>query len=381
VEQAGPNDLVITSYQLLQRDVERFASRGWTTLVLDEAQFIKNFQTKTAQAVRELDADWRLALTGTPLENHVGELWSLMRVVCPGLLGSWERFRKGFAEPIERDRNPDRLMALSRVIRPFILRRTKKEVLKDLPPRQEVVLFAELSDDERRKYDAARMAALSELTANTASQENDQQKRIRVLAWLTRLRQIACHPRLVDAAWDQSSAKLDLLMEIIEELREGEHRALVFSQFVQHLALVREALDKAGIHYQYLDGSTPAAQRQLAVDAFQNGEGELFLISLKAGGTGLNLTAADYVVHLDPWWNPAVEDQATDRAHRIGQQRKVTVYRLVAKDTIEEQILALHGSKRELISGVLEGSDRAARLNTEELVSLIRLSQVQNGEE
>jgi SNF2 family DNA or RNA helicase len=349
--------------------------------VLDEAQFIKNFQTKTAQAVRELDADWRLALTGTPLENHVGELWSLMRVVCPGLLGSWERFRKGFAEPIERDRNPDRLMALSRVIRPFILRRTKKEVLKDLPPRQEVVLFAELSEDERRKYDAARMAALSELTVNTGSQENDQQKRIRVLAWLTRLRQIACHPRLVDAAWDQSSAKLDLLMEIIEELREGEHRALVFSQFVQHLALVREALDKAGIHYQYLDGSTPAAQRQLAVDAFQNGEGELFLISLKAGGTGLNLTAADYVVHLDPWWNPAVEDQATDRAHRIGQQRNVTVYRLVAKDTIEEQILALHGSKRELISGVLEGSDRAARLNTEELVSLIRLSQVQNGED
>jgi hypothetical protein len=381
VEQSGPNDLVITSYQLLQRDVERFASRGWTTLVLDEAQFIKNFQTKTAQAVRELDADWRLALTGTPLENHVGELWSLMRVVCPGLLGSWERFRKGFAEPIERDRNPDRLMALSRVIRPFILRRTKKEVLKDLPPRQEVVLFAELSEDERRKYDAARMAALSELTVNTGSQENDQQKRIRVLAWLTRLRQIACHPRLVDAAWDQSSAKLDLLMEIIEELREGEHRALVFSQFVQHLALVREALDKAGIHYQYLDGSTPAAQRQLAVDAFQNGEGELFLISLKAGGTGLNLTAADYVVHLDPWWNPAVEDQATDRAHRIGQQRNVTVYRLVAKDTIEEQILALHGSKRELISGVLEGSDRAARLNTEELVSLIRLSQVQNGED
>ncbi len=377
VEQAGPGDLVITSYQLLQRDCERFASRPWHTLVLDEAQFIKNFQTKTAQAVRELNADWRLALTGTPLENHVGELWSLMRVVSPGLLGSWERFRKGFAEPIERDNSKDRLKALGRVVRPFILRRTKKEVLHDLPPRQEIVLYAELSEAERRKYDAARMAALAELTSNVPGEENEQQKRIRVLAWLTRLRQIACHPRLVDSTWDQSSAKLDMLMEVIEELREGEHRALIFSQFVQHLSLVREALDKLGVHYQYLDGSTPAAQRQVAVDAFQAGEGDLFLISLKAGGTGLNLTGADYVVHLDPWWNPAVEDQATDRAHRIGQQRKVTVYRLVAKDTIEEQILALHGAKRELISGVLEGADRAGKLNTDELVSLIRLSQIQ----
>jgi hypothetical protein len=377
IEQAKPGDLIITSYQLLQRDCERFASRSWYTLVLDEAQYIKNFQTKTAQAVRELDADWRLALTGTPLENHVGELWSLMRVVSPGLLGSWDRFRKIFAEPIERDRNRDRLQALGRVVRPFILRRTKQEVLKDLPPRQEIVLHAELSDAERRKYDAARMAALSELTSNTPGEETDPQKRIRVLAWLTRLRQIACHPRLVDSMWDGSSAKLDLLMEIVEELREGEHRALVFSQFVQHLAIVREALDKAGIHYQYLDGSTPAAQRQVAVDAFQAGEGELFLISLKAGGTGLNLTAADYVVHLDPWWNPAVEDQATDRAHRIGQMRNVTVYRLVAKDTIEEQILSLHAGKRELISGVLEGTDRAGKLNTDELISLIRLSQVQ----
>ncbi len=380
VETAGPGDLIITSYQLLQRDVERFSSRPWNTLVLDEAQFIKNFQTKTAQAVRELDADWRLALSGTPLENHVGELWSLIRVVSPGLLGSWERFRKSFAEPIERDRSKERLQALGRIVRPFILRRTKKEVLKELPARNEIIRFAEFSDEERKKYDAARMAALSELTNNTGNPENEQQKRIRVLAWLTRLRQLSCHPHLVDASWDKSSAKLDLFMEIVEELREGEHRALVFSQFVQHLLLVRKALDKAGIKYQYLDGSTPTNQRQEAVDKFQAGEGDLFLISLKAGGTGLNLTAADYVLHLDPWWNPAVEDQATDRAHRIGQLRSVTVYRLVAKDTIEEQILALHGEKRELISGVLEGADRAGRMNTDELVSMIRLSQVQSSE-
>lgn len=377
IDSAGPGDLIITSYQLLQRDVERFTARSWYTLVLDEAQFIKNFQTKTAQAVRQLDADWRIALSGTPLENHLGELWSLMRTVSPGLLGSWDRFRKNFAEPIERQGNRDRLQALGRVVRPFILRRTKKEVLSELPERTEVVRYAELSTEERKKYDAARMAAINELT-QPDGEEGEAQMRIRVLAWLTRLRQLSCHPALVDKRWTESSAKLDLFMEIVEELREGEHRALVFSQFVQHLSLLREALDKAGVTYQYLDGSTPAAKRQEAVDRFQAGEGDLFLISLKAGGTGLNLTAADYVIHMDPWWNPAVEDQATDRAHRIGQQRAVTVYRLVAKDTIEQQILALHADKRELISGVLDGADRAGRMSTDELVSLIRLSQVES---
>ncbi|AMV35748.1 ATP-dependent helicase HepA [Pirellula sp. SH-Sr6A] len=376
IDSAGPGDLIITSYQLLQRDVDRFTARSWYTLVLDEAQFIKNFQTKTAQAVRQLDADWRIALSGTPLENHLGELWSLMRTVSPGLLGSWDRFRKNFAEPIERQGNRDRLQALGRVVRPFILRRTKKEVLSELPERTEVVRYAELSTEERKKYDSARLAAINELT-QPEGEDSDSQMRIRVLAWLTRLRQLSCHPALVDKRWTESSAKLDLFMEIVEELREGEHRALVFSQFVQHLSLLREALDKTGVTYQYLDGSTPAAKRQEAVDRFQAGEGDLFLISLKAGGTGLNLTAADYVIHMDPWWNPAVEDQATDRAHRIGQQRAVTVYRLVAKDTIEQQILALHADKRELISGVLDGADRAGRMSTDELVSLIRLSQVE----
>ena len=377
IDQAGPGDLVITSFQLLQRDAERFASRTWHTLVIDEAQFIKNFQTKTAKAVRDIEADWVLALTGTPLENHLGELWSLMRTVCPGLLGSWERFRKQFAEPIERDHDRDRLQSLSRVVQPFILRRTKKEVLTELPPRTEILRTAELSPAERNKYDAARIAALSELSGGNQN-DNEQQRRIRVLAWLTRMRQLACHPRLVDPKWTLSSAKLDLFMEIVEELREGEHRALVFSQFVQHLSLVREALDNIGIKYQYLDGATPTNKRQDAVDAFQRGEGDLFLISLKAGGTGLNLTAADYVLHLDPWWNPAVEDQATDRAHRIGQTQAVTVYRLVAKDTIEEQILAMHEDKRELIAGVLDGADRASKMSTDDLIKLIRLNQLQS---
>ncbi len=375
IRDAGKGDLIITSYQLLQRDAARFSSRSWGTLVLDESQYIKNFATKTNQSVRSIEADWCLAISGTPLENHLGELWSLMRIISPGLLGSWERFRKRFAEGIERDKDQERLSALSRMVRPFILRRTKSEVLTELPPRTEVVLSVELSPAERKKYDAARFAALADLTAPKDG-DNDQKKRIRVLTWLMRLRQLACHVRLVDDKWKKSSAKLDQFLEVIAELRENGHRALVFSQFVQHLSLVRAALDEAKVPYQYLDGSTPPAKRQDAVDAFQRGEGDLFLISLKAGGTGLNLTAADYVLHLDPWWNPAVEDQATDRAHRIGQTRAVTVYRLVTRDTIEEQILALHESKRELMSNLLEGTDSAGKMSTEELVNLIRANQI-----
>jgi hypothetical protein len=371
IESAGENDLVIVSYQLLQRDAKRFASRQWNTLVLDEAQFIKNSQTKTSQAIRRIDADWRIGLSGTPLENHLGELWSLFRTLSPGLLGSWDRFRNRFADPIERHKDDERRKSLARLVRPFILRRTKDKVLKELPPRTEITLRAELSKPERKMYEDVRLTALSELGGGDDQQQAGQ-RRIRTLAWLTQLRQIACHPRLVDKAWKKSSAKLDLLMSLIEELREGEHRALVFSQFVKHLSVIRESLDQLGVTYQYLDGATPAKLRQQRVDDFQNGDGELFLISLKAGGTGLNLTGADYVIHLDPWWNPAVEDQATDRAHRIGQERPVTVYRLVAEGTIEEQILELHADKRELVAGVLDGTDRAARMDTDDLIRLIR---------
>ena len=372
IESAAPGDLVIVSYQLLQRDAATFATRSWNTLLLDEAQFVKNAQTKTSQAIRGLDANWRIGLSGTPLENHLGELWSLFRTLSPGLLGSWDRFRKRFAEPIERHHDQDRRLSLAKLVRPFILRRTKDKVLKELPPRTEITLKAEFSEEERRRYEEARFAAVADLSGldSGATQEGD--RRIRTLAWLTRLRQLACHPALVDKSWKKSSAKLDLLMSLIEELREGSHRALVFSQFVKHLTVIRKRLDKLGVEYQYLDGSTPAKERQRRVDAFQNGAGELFLISLKAGGTGLNLTAADYVIHLDPWWNPAVEDQATDRAHRIGQDRPVTVYRLVAEGTIEEQILQMHADKRQLVAGVLDGTDRAGRMKTDELIRLIK---------
>ena len=351
----GPGDMLITSYYLMQQHAEELSAVKWGTLVLDEAQYIKNSQTKTAQVVRGLDADWRLALTGTPCENHLGNLWSVFRGVSPGLFGSWERFREVFADPIEKGKVSERKQPLSRVLRPFVLRRTKSEVLKELPARTEVQLTAELSDPERRRYEDARLWAVTHLTGLETDTGKDQ--RFQVLAALTKLRQFACHPRLVDQTWDKSSAKLDLFLETVDELREGKHRALVFSQFTSHLALIREALDERKIAYQYLDGQTTPKQRQVRVDAFQHGDGEFFVISLKAGGTGLNLTGADYVIHLDPWWNPAVEDQATDRAHRIGQTRPVTVYRLVAKDTIEEQILKLHGDKRNLVAGVLDGTD------------------------
>jgi hypothetical protein len=372
LQNLGHGDMLIVSYGLLLRDIGKLSKVHWGTLVLDEAQKIKNSVTKTAQAVRQLDAKWRLALTGTPLENHLGELWSIFRAVVPGLLGSWERFRSKFAEPIERQKDPARRRALSRLLRPFILRRTKAEVLEELPDRTEIVRTAELTAAERERYQAARLAAIADLTMPGEEGPPPEDRRFRILAALTRLRQLACHPKLVDAQWPGGSAKLELFMEIVEELREGNHRALVFSQFVQHLSLIRGALDAAGIKYQYLDGSTAAGDREKRVDAFQRGEGELFLISLKAGGTGLNLTAADYVIHMDPWWNPAVEDQATDRAHRIGQTRPVTVYRLVTKDTIEEQILALHANKRTLVSDVLGGTDQAGKLSTQELVALIR---------
>ena len=366
----GPGDMLITSYYLMQQHAEELSAVKWGTLVLDEAQYIKNSQTKTAQVVRTLDADWRLALTGTPCENHLGDLWSVFRGVSPGLFGSWERFREVFADPIEKAKVSERKHALSRVLRPFVLRRTKSEVLKELPARTEIQLTAELSDAERKRYEDARLWAVTHLTGLETDAGKDQ--RFQVLAALTKLRQLACHPRLVDQAWDKSSAKLDLFLETVDELREGKHRALVFSQFTSHLALIREALDERQITYQYLDGQTTPKKRQERVDAFQRGEGEFFLISLKAGGTGLNLTGADYVIHLDPWWNPAVEDQATDRAHRIGQTRPVTVYRLVAKDTIEEQILKLHGDKRNLVAGILDGTDQAAKLSTHELIDLIK---------
>ncbi len=348
-------DVVIASYGLLVRDAELLAATPFATLVLDEAQALKNANTRRARAARKLDAKFRLALSGTPFENHLGELWSLFAVIFPGLLGSWEQFRERYAGPIERARDPDARAALSRVLQPFLLRRTKAEVARELPARTEIQVPIALSAEEHGLYETARLAAVAEL--DRPSKGRDEQQRFKILAALTRLRLLASHPRLYDGQSEVGSSKLRRLLELCDELRREGHRALVFSQFTSHLALVKEALTAAGHTYLYLDGETPAAQRAKRVAAFQAGEAELFLISLKAGGTGINLTAADYVIHLDPWWNPAVEDQATDRAHRIGQDKPVTVRRLVAAGTIEEKVLALQRRKQDLFDAVVDDGE------------------------
>ncbi len=371
LNQLGPKHVVVCSYGLALRDAAKLKKVVWNTLVLDEAQAIKNARSKTALAIAEIESEWTVALTGTPVENHLGELWSLFRVVAPGVLGGWEQFRNRFAGPIERDNDPERSLALRDRLKPFVLRRTKLEVLKDLPSRTEMNLLVELSPAERALYDSVRLSVVEEVDS-LVNLPDVQDQRFRILALLTRLRQLACHPRLVDSAWSERSAKLIQLKETVLELKQEGHRVLIFSQFVQHLQLIREMLEEEGISYQYLDGSTPAAKRQQEVDQFQNGDATAFLISLKAGGTGLNLTAADYVIHMDPWWNPAVEDQATDRAHRIGQTKPVMVYRIIAQGTIEDEILKLHETKRDLIAGVLEGAQAAAKLSTQDLIAMIK---------
>jgi hypothetical protein len=360
LEGLAPGDVVLCSYRILLQDQAALVQVGWNVVVLDEAQFIKNPESKTAKACFELQARVRVATTGTPIENRLAELWSIFRFLNPGLLGSLSSFRRRFeAQTGARQR-------LRRLVSPFLLRRTKTEVLTELPPRTDITLRVELSPPERALYEKLREEAEAALRGGGADGH------IHVLAQLTRLRQACCHPRLLLQDQKLGSAKVAMFLQLADELRQGRHRALVFSQFVELLKLVREQMDELGLTYLYLDGSVPAAERRTLVDRFQNGEADFFLISLKAGGTGLNLTAADYVVHLDPWWNPAVEDQASDRAHRIGQTRPVTVYRLVAQNTLEERVLELHGSKRELARGVLEGADGTGALSQQQMLDLLR---------
>ena len=369
VRDLAAHDLLVTSYGLLHQEEELLASVSWNVIVLDEAQAIKNITTKRTQAAMKLDGGFKIITTGTPIENHLSELWTLFNFINPGLLGSHKRFSERFAQPIEKYNDRSVQKRLKKLIQPFILRRTKAQVLEELPPRTDVLLRVEMSAKEAAFYEALRRQSLERLQADNSP---IYQKQLKILAEIMRLRQAACNPRLLIADSEIPSAKLDLFGEIVAELLENGHKALVFSQFVGHLALIREFLDGKGIDYRYLDGSTPPTERKKEVDAFQSGKGDLFLISLKAGGLGLNLTAADYVIHMDPWWNPAVEDQASDRTHRIGQQRPVTVYRLVTEATIEEKIVKLHQEKRDLAGSLLDGSDMSGKISAEELLQLIK---------
>ncbi|NLX17883.1 MAG: DEAD/DEAH box helicase [Desulfobulbus sp.] len=368
VESLGRFDVLITSYTLLHQEIERLAAIKWQSIVLDEAQAIKNAATKRSKAAMRLNGSFRLITTGTPIENHLGELWNLFSFINPGLLGSFKQFNRRFGIPIEKHRDRGARRALKKLIMPFMLRRIKSDVLEELPPRTEITLRVELQPEEMLFYEAVRQQALENIEAGAERTG----RHLQILAEIMRLRRACCHPKLINDQIDIPSTKLQVFAETVEELLGGGHKALVFSQFTGHLALIRSFLDERGITYRYLDGKTPAKERQQQVDSFQAGEADLFLISLKAGGLGLNLTAADYVIHMDPWWNPAVEDQAADRAHRIGQKRPVTVYRLVTVGTIEEKIVRLHQEKRDLAHSLLEGADVSARISAEELLELIR---------
>ncbi len=371
VADLNPFDLLVVSYGLLQQEkvAKMLAAVHFEIIVLDEAQAIKNHTTKRSQAAMKLDGGFKLITTGTPIENHLGELWTLFTFINPGLLGSLKTFTDTFATPIEKNRDRTARKRLKKLVQPFILRRTKSQVLEELPPRTDILIQVELSAEERAFYEALRRNALETLTGDGAS---GQGAHLKILAEIMKLRRACCHPSLVLPEASLPSAKLGAFGDIVDDLLVGGHKALVFSQFTGHLNIIRDYVEKRSIRYQYLDGSTSQKARKRSVVAFQDGDGDLFLISLKAGGVGLNLTAADYVIHMDPWWNPAVEDQAADRVHRIGQTRPVTVYSLIASHTIEEKIVALHRSKRDLADSLLDGADLSGKMTADELLGLIR---------
>ena len=369
LQSAGPYDLIVCSYGLLHQEADRIETVEWETIVLDEAQAIKNRNTMRSRAAMRLRGTFRMITTGTPIENHLGELWNLFNFINPGLLGSSESFNAKFATPIHQQGSSEARGQLKRLIQPFILRRTKTAVLDELPARTEITIRVEMTEPERAFYEAVRQRAMDAL--GDQNSENGK-SHLQILAEIMKLRRSCCHPRLVVPEVDIPGSKLEAFAETVVELMDNGHKALVFSQFVDHLRIVQSRLDQMGISYRYLDGGTRPAVRKREIDAFQAGNGDLFLISLRAGGQGLNLTAADYVIHLDPWWNPAVEDQASDRAHRIGQTRPVTIYRLVMKDTIEEKIVDLHAEKRDLADNLLEGADMSGKMSADELLTLIR---------
>lgn len=364
----GPHDVLVVSYGIVQSNPDLLEKQDWNIVVLDEAQAIKNAKSVRSKAVMKLNAKFKLITTGTPIQNHLGELWNLFQFINPGMLGSKEQFAKKFVSNGDAFQINQSRKELNRYISPFILRRNKNEVLDDLPDKTEVTLQVQLSEQERAMYEVLRQEAIAQIAGSTVQ---SGAKHLQILAEITKLRQMSCHPQLLVPDSNIPSSKLEALETLVDDLLDANHKALVFSQFTKHLSLIRAMLDKKGISYQYLDGSTPLKKREQAIDNFQSGKSDLFLISLKAGGVGLNLTAADYVIHMDPWWNPAVEDQASDRAHRIGQTRPVTIYRIIAENTIEEKIVKMHHEKRDLADKLLHGTDQSAKISSEELLELI----------
>lgn len=358
-------DVVLTTYGLLVREKESLTGVNWNVVCLDEAHTIKNRGTKMSDAAMSLKASSRVILTGTPVQNYLSELWNLFQFLNPGLLGSYEFFKEKFIGPIEISEDKDRQAQLKRIIQPFMLRRTKSEVLEELPEKTEIYRTVPMSSSESLVYETMRLEAKNELAHDTKVNMN-------ALAAITKLREAACSVALVKKGWTGESSKLSVLRELVSEIVSGGNSVLIFSQFTGFLDMVSDMLKKDGVEHFYLQGSTPIKKRQEMVSAFQHGEKPVFIISLKAGGLGLNLTGANYVIHLDPWWNPAIEQQATDRAYRIGQSQNVTVYHLIAQNTIEEKILRLHKVKQNLADAILEGTSVSHAITLDELRELIK---------
>ena len=368
----GGYDVMVTSYDLLRRDVEDYALMSFWCEVLDEAQYIKNHETLAARAVKVVTAQHRFALTGTPIENRLSELWSIFDFLMPGLLGNYERFRERYERPIVEDGDEDASAHLRAAVQPFILRRLKGSVLKDLPEKLEQVVYARMGSQQRSLY----QAHVQELR-NSLSNQTDEAfatGKLQVLAALTRLRQICCDPRLLYEDYEGESCKMETIMDLVEQAVDAQSKMLLFSQFTSYLDLVSAELDRRGIRYYTITGSTPKKHRLELVDAFNADDTPVFLISLKAGGTGLNLTGASIVLHADPWWNAAAQNQATDRAHRIGQTKNVTVYKVIAKGTLEERILDLQETKSRLADAVVDGHGGMASLGSltrDQLIDLL----------
>ncbi|CDF57453.1 COG0553: Superfamily II DNA/RNA helicases, SNF2 family [Thermobrachium celere DSM 8682] len=372
VELIDKNDVIITSYPLIRRDIELYENFVFNICILDEAQHIKNPESLNARSVKKIKSRVKFALTGTPIENNLIELWSIFDFILPGILYTRSRFIDKYEKPILKDNSEEALNDLKKTISPFILRRKKSDVLLELPDKIETKLVCEMTKKQSELYKAYLFKAREDVEKLIKNGEFSTNK-IHVLKLLTRLRQICCHPSLFLENYKGDSGKLNQFEELIEELLEGGHRVLVFSQFVSLLDLVKKILDRKRVKYSYLDGSTELKERKVIVDEFNSGKTNVFLLSLKAGGTGLNLATADTVIHLDPWWNPAVEEQAADRAHRMGQKNVVQVFKMITKDSIEEKIYDLQYKKKELIDSVIkEGEVFINSLSEKEILEILK---------
>ncbi len=371
IESYEQYDILITSYPLMRRDVRHYQKITFNTVFIDEAQFIKNASSQNAISVKQLESKHRFALTGTPIENSLSELWSIFDFIMPDYLMTHSKFVNRYEKQILKE-DSEALNNLNKRIHPFVLRRMKKDVLDDLPEKIEEKIVTEMTEEQKKVY----LSYLSEIRSDIFSEiqtKGIERSQMKILAALTRLRQICCHPSTFIENYNGGSGKLDLLLEVIEEAMANDHRILVFSQFTSMLKIIEEELQKVGIHYFYLEGSTPITERNDYVKRFNSGEGDIFLISLKAGGTGLNLVGADTVIHYDPWWNPAVEEQATDRVYRIGQKNNVHVIKLLTKNTIEEKIFKLQRKKKELSDAIIQSKEVFINtLTKEELEEIFR---------